>query len=123
MIKDLMLITYLFTTYLWYFSPDPFVILNKLVLSIIIVNISLTLFECPVFGSPLYIKKYVHFVFNVIYLQWGLEYRTCSDFEWSTKFGFRMAFGFRMVKQDGCHFVRTMASLGRFIYIKILLYI
>ena len=56
-------------------------------------------------------------------IQWGLEYRTCSDFEWSTKFGFRMAFGFRMVKQDGCHFVRTMASLGRFIYIKILLYI
>ena len=48
-------------------------------------------------------------------IQWGLEYRTRSDFGWSTKFGFRMAFGFRMVQQDGRHFVRTMASLGRFI--------
>ena len=45
-------------------------------------------------------------------IQWGLEYRTCSDFGWLIAFGFRIVFGFRMVG----HF---LCSLGRFL-IKIL---
>ena len=27
-------------------------------------------------------------------MQWGLEYQTCFDFEWSMAFGFRIVFGF-----------------------------
>ena len=33
----------------------------------------------------------------IINIQWGLEYRTRSDFGWLMVIGFRMVFGFRMV--------------------------
>ena len=48
-----------------------------------------------------------------LHVQWGLEYRTCLDFGWSTVFG-----SWSRPFEN-----RTLASLGRFTYKHFLLYI
>ena len=51
-------------------------------------------------------KKHKHGFWLVHNVQWGLEYRTCSDFGWLSVFG----------SWSQLFKIQTMASLGHFIY-------